>query len=133
MTPEPTATVTPEPTATATPEPTATPRPTPILATAAPFQAYAWVDNHYPAPGSVVTVYGKLFRYGRPVNGANLGTTWRFTDGRAYCSAFTNIHGVAACSINIGYRLPNYWVFIDAVFVIADIEVYAKTGFWVDP
>jgi hypothetical protein len=29
--------------------------------------------------------------------------------------------------------LPDFWVFVDVVFVFADQEVYAKTGFLVDP
>jgi hypothetical protein len=91
------------------------------------------MDYYYPPPGSNVTVFGRLLWFGRPVNGANMGATFRFTDGQAYCSAYTNIEGLAACTINIGSRLPDYWVFVDVVFVIADIEVYAKTAFLVDP
>lgn len=132
-TPEPTATGTLQPTPTATSTPTNTPSPTEIPATRVPFQAYAWMDNYYPEPGSVVTVHGRVLWFGRPISGANMGATFRFTDGRDYCSAYTNIQGFAACSINIGARLPEYWVFADVVFVFADQEVYAKTGFLVDP
>jgi hypothetical protein len=98
-----------------------------------PYQAYAWMDNYIPAPGSVVTVYGKVAIFGRPIEGANMGATFRFTNGQDYCSAYTNIQGFAACSINVGARLPSFWVFVDVVFVFDDQEVYAKTGFLVDP
>jgi hypothetical protein len=127
------ATPTLQPTATATPTLTNTPISTTEQGTPVPFQAYTWMDNHFPEPGSVVTVHGKLLWYGRPVNGANMGATFSFTNGRDYCSAYTDIEGKAACSINIGARLPDYWVFVDVVFVIADVEVYAKTAFLVDP
>ena len=129
----PTATATPEPTATSTPRPTDTPQPTTISATAAPFQAYAWVDNIFPAPGSVVTVHGRLFKNGRPVNGAHMGATWSYTHGQAYCSAYSGIDGRAACAQNIGAPLPNYWVYVDVVFVIEDELYYAKTSFLTDP
>jgi hypothetical protein len=126
---EPTAT--PEPTD--TPAPTNTPRPTTIPATVAPFQAYAWVDNYFPVPGSVVTVHGRLFKNGRPVNGAQMGVTWSYTHREDYCSAYTGIDGRAACSRNIGYPLQNYWVFVDVVFVHEDQLFYAKTAFLTDP
>lgn len=132
-TPTNTPSPTPEPTATATPTPTNTPTPTTTPGPRVPFQAYAWMDNYYPAPGSVVTVYGRLLRYGRPIDGANMGATIRFTNGQAYCSAYTNIDGRAACSVNIGARLQGYWAFVDVVFTFADQEIYAKTGFLVDP
>ena len=124
---------TPSPTATATPLPTNTAQPPAAEGTPMPFQAYAWVDNHYPAPGSVVTVHGALYRYGRPVCGANMGVTWRYTCGSDYCSAYTDIRGKAACARNIGCALPNYWAFIDVVFTYEDQQYYAKTGFLVDP
>jgi hypothetical protein len=126
-------TITPEPTATATPTPTDTPAPTAIRATVAPFQAYAWVDNYFPAPGSVVTVHGRLFKNGRPVNGAHMGVTWRYTHGQGYCDAYTGIDGRASCAQNIGAPLQNYWVFVDVVFVHEDELFYAKTGFLTDP
>lgn len=140
-TPEPTATATSEPTATPTaippatptPQPTNTPRPTTIPATASPFEALAWVDNAYPAPGSVVTVHGRLFRYGRPVNGAQMGATWSYTHGEGFCSAYTGIDGITSCAQNIGAPLQDYWVFIDVVFVYRDQLYYAKTGFLTDP
>jgi hypothetical protein len=144
-TPTPTATLTPsatgtptqEPTATPeptnTPAPTATPRPTTIPATAIPFQAYAWLDNYYPAPGSVVTVYGILLKNGRPVNGAQMGVTWGYTHGQGYCTAYTGIDGRAACAQNIGAPLPDYWVYIDVVFIHEDELYYAKTAFLTDP
>jgi hypothetical protein len=128
-TPEPSDT----PAPTETPEPTATPRPTTVRPTASPFSAYAWVDNFFPEPGSVVTVFGKLFRNGRPVNGAQMGVTWSYTHGKAFCSAYTSIHGQAACAQNIGMPLQNYWVFIDVVFIYEDQLYYAKTGFLTDP
>jgi hypothetical protein len=130
---EPTATATGTPTATATAAPTDTPSPTAILATPVAFQAYAWVDNYFPAPGSFVTVHGRLLRYGRPVNGANMGATWRYTHTEDYCSAYTNIEGRATCARNIGYPLEGYWVYVDVVFVYQDEKYYAKTGFLVDP
>lgn len=136
-TPEPTATAaptdTPTPAPTATPLPTNTPRPTAIPATPAPFQAFAWLDNYYPAPGSVVTVHGMLLKNGRPVNGAQMGVTWGYTHGQAYCTAYTGIDGRAACSQNIGWPLQNYWVFVDVVFVHEDQLYYAKTAFLTDP
>jgi hypothetical protein len=140
-----TATPTPEPTATTTSQPTDTPRPTNTLLptatdrppstrpTASPFQAYAWLDNYYPAPGTVVTVYGRLFRNGRPVNGAQMGATWSYTHGEGYCTAYTGIDGRAACTQNIGAPLQNYWVYVDVVFVYEDELYYAKTGFVTDP
>lgn len=128
-TPEPTDT--PQPTD--TPTPTHTPSPPAAQATLAPFQAYAWVDNYYPAPGSVVTVHGRLLKSGRPVNGAQMGTTFSYTHGEGYCTAYTGIDGRAACAHNIGYPLQNYWVFIDVVFVYEDQLYYAKTGFLTDP
>ena len=132
---EPTAT--PEPTNTPpptdTPSPTDTPRPTAIKATPLPVQAYAWLDNYYPAPGSVITVYGSLFKNGRPVNGAQMGVTWSYTHGRGYCTAYTGIDGRAACTQNIGAALQNYWVYVDVVFVYDDELHYAKTGFVTDP
>jgi len=136
-TPEPTntpqATNTPAPTATATPIPTNTPRPTAIPATVAPFQAYAWLDSYYPQPGSVVTAYGMLFKDGRPVNGAQMGVTWSYTHGKAYCTAYTGIDGRAACTQNIGAPLQDYWVYVDVVFVFEDVLYYAKTAFLPDP
>jgi hypothetical protein len=123
----------PEPTATATPRPTDTPAPTAIRATVAPFQAYAWVDNYFPAPGSVVTVHGRLFKNGRPVNGAHMGVTWRYTHGQGYRDAYSGIDGRASCAQNIGAPLQNYWVFVDVVFVHEDELYYAKTGFLTDP
>ncbi len=142
VTPTATATVTPtaipdtptptlEPTD--TPEPTNTPRPTAIPATPAPFQAYAWVDNYFPAPGSIVTVYGRLFKNGRPVNGAQMGVTWSYTHAQGYCSAYTGKDGLAACAQNIGAPLQNYWVYLDVVFIHEDEKYYAKTGFVTDP
>jgi hypothetical protein len=104
-----------------------------VQVTAAPFQAFAWVDNYYPAPGSVVTVHGRLFKNGRPVNGAHMGATWSYTHGEGYCSAYTDIEGRAACAQNIGGPLPNYWVYIDVVFMYKDELYYAKTGFVTDP
>jgi hypothetical protein len=130
-TPKPTDT--PVPTATATPVPTNTPQPSAIEATLAPFQAYAWMDNYYPAPGSVVTVHGSLERFGRPVCGANMGATFRYTCGTDYCSAFTGLDGKALCSRNIGCALPGYWVIVDVVFTFEDQQYYARTGFLVDP
>jgi hypothetical protein len=137
-TPEPTGTPTPTPTDTPqltnTPRPTDTPRPPEIQPTVAPFQAYAWVDNYYPAPGSTITVYGRLYKNGRPVNGAHMGVTWRYTHGEGHCSAYTGIDGQAACSQNIGAPLANYWVYLDVVFVVHEDEVYyARTGFVTDP
>lgn len=136
-TPEPTDTPrptnTPRPTDTPQPPDTATPRPTTVRATAAPFQAYAWLDNYYPAPGSVVTVYGRLFKNGRPVNGAQMGATWSYTHGEGYCTAYTGIDGIAACAQNIGAPLQNYWVYLDVVFIYEDELYYAKTGFVTDP
>jgi hypothetical protein len=135
-TPTPTATplptATPSPTATATPLPTNTAQPA-AEATPEPFKAYAWVDNYYPAPGSVVTVHGALYRYGRPVCGANMGATWRYTCGTDYCSAYTDIRGKAECARQVGCALPNYWVYIDVVFTYEDQQYFAKTGFVVDP
>jgi hypothetical protein len=134
---EPTDTPTPEPTD--TPQPTNTPWPTDtpppaIRPTVAPFLAYAWVDNYYPEPGSTVTVYGRLYKNGRPVNGAHMGVTWRYTHGEGYCSAYTGIDGQAACSQNIGVPLANYWVYLDVVFIVHEDEVYyARTGFVTDP
>lgn len=122
---------TPQPTN--TPAPTNTPSPPAPQTTLAPFQAYAWVDNYYPAPGSVVTVHGRLLKSGRPVNGAQMGATFSYTHGEGYCTAYTAIDGRSACSHNIGYPLQNYWVFIDVVFVYEDQLYYAKTGFLTDP
>jgi hypothetical protein len=99
----------------------------------APFQAYAWLDNYFPAPGAVITVYGRLFQNGRPVNGAQMGVTWSYTHGRSFCTAYTGIDGRAACAQNIGAPLPNYWVFVDVVFVHEDELYYAKTAFLTDP
>ena len=136
-TPTPEPTETPEPTHTSeptdTPEPTRTPIPPAPQVPLAPFQAYAWVDNYYPAPGSVVTVHGRLLKSGRPVNGAQMGATFSYTHGEGYCTAFTGIDGRTACAHNIGYPLQNYWVFIDVVFVYKDQLYYAKTGFLTDP
>jgi hypothetical protein len=101
--------------------------------TLSPFQAYAWVDNYYPAPGSVVTVHGRLLKSGRPVNGAQMGATFSYTHGEGYCTAFTGIDGRSACAHHIGYPLQNYWVFIDVVFIYEDQLYYAKTGFLTDP
>jgi hypothetical protein len=142
VTPTATATVTPIPIPdtptptlepTDTPEPTNTPGPTAIPATPAPFQAYAWVDNYFPAPGSIVTVYGRLFKNGRPVNGAQMGVTWSYTHAQGYCSAYTGKDGLAACAQNIGAPLQNYWVYLDVVFIHEDAKYYAKTGFVTDP
>jgi hypothetical protein len=132
-TPTPTPTSAPQATATVTPFPTSTPRPTAIPVTVSPFQAYAWLDNYFPAPGSVVTVYGRLFINGRPVNGAQMGVTWDYTHGNGYCTAYTGIDGQAACAQNIGAPLRNYWVYVDVVFVFEDELYYAKTAFLVDP
>jgi hypothetical protein len=129
QTTEPTSTLQP----TDTPEPTKTPSPPAPQVTLAPFQAYAWVDNYYPAPGSIVTVHGRLLRSGRPVNGAQMGATFSYTHGEGYCTAFTGIDGRSACAHHIGYPLQNYWVFIDVVFVYKDQLYYAKTGFLTDP
>ena len=130
---EPTVTATPTPEPTTTTAPTATSLPPSVQPTLAPFQAYAWLDNYYPAPGSVVTVYGTLLKNGRPVNGAHMGVTWSYTHGQGYCSAYTGIDGRAACAQNIGGPLPNYWVFIDVVFIHEDELYYAKTAFLTDP
>jgi len=124
---------TPLPTATAVPLPTNTAQPRAVESTPVPFQAYAWVDNYYPAPGSVVTVHGSLYQYGRPVCGANMGVTFRYTCGSDYCSGYTDIKGKAECARNIGCSLPDYWVFVDVVFTYEDQQYYAKTGFLVDP
>ena len=62
-----------------------------------------------------------------------MGVTWSYTHGTAYCSAYSGIDGKAACAQNIGAPLPNYWVFIDVVFVVADELYYAKTAFLTDP
>jgi hypothetical protein len=131
----PSPTDTPAPTDTPVPTDTPIPTNTPVVIrpTTAPFRAYAWVDNYYPAPGSVVTVYGQLFKNGRPVNGAQMGVTWDYTHGEGYCTAYTNIEGKAACSQNIGLPLQNYWVYLDVVFVHEDEIYYAKTGFVTDP
>jgi len=129
LTPVPTDT--PLPTATAVP--TNTPQPPGVQGTPEPFKAYAWLDNYYPAPGSTVTVHGSLYHYGRPVCGANMGVTFRFTCGSDYCSAFTDIKGKAACARNIGCQLPNYWAYVDVVFTFEGEKYYAKTGFLVDP
>jgi hypothetical protein len=134
-TPEPTLspvpTNTPLPTVTAVP--TNTPQPRAAEGTPEPFKAYAWLDNYYPAPGSVVTVHGSLYQYGRPVCGANMGVTFRYTCGSDYCSAYTDIKGKAACARNIGCQLPNYWAYVDVVFTYEGQQYYAKTGFLVDP
>ncbi len=136
-TPSPTVEPTDTPVPTDTPFPTNTPAPTTtsvvVRPTLAPFQAYAWVDNYYPAPNSVVTVYGQLLKKGRPVNGAQMGVTWSYTHREGYCTAYTNIEGKAACSQNIGLPLQNYWVYLDVVFIHEDETYYAKTGFVTDP
>jgi hypothetical protein len=130
---EPTETL--EPTNTRAPTATFEPTDTPLAAqpTAVPFQAYAWLDNYFPAPGSVVTVFGRLFKHGRPVNGAQMGVTWSYTHAKGYCTAYTGMDGRAACSQNIGMPLQNYWVYVDVVFVYEDQKYYAKTGFLTDP
>jgi hypothetical protein len=137
VTPSPTTppTATLEPTDTLEPSPTREPTATPITIqpTAAPFQAYAWLDNYFPAPGSTVTVFGRLFKYGRPVNGAQMGVTWSYTHAKGYCTAYTGIDGRAACSQNIGMPLQNYWVYVDVVFIYENEKYYAKTGFLTDP
>ncbi len=140
-TPEPTTTATatqaasatPSPTPTNTPVPTNTPAPTAVPVTREPYHANAWMDTYFTAPGSIVTVTGRITRFGRPVEGANMGATFSFTNGEAYCSAYTNIQGLSSCSINIGPRLQGFWAFVDVVFVFRDQEVYAKTAFFVDP
>jgi hypothetical protein len=148
-TPEETATPTPEgtatttatpgptdtPTSTAPPTspPTSTPRPTSPPVTVPPFVASVTPSEFFPAPGSIITVYGKLFINGRPVNGAQMGVTFRFTDGQAFCTAFTGIDGRAACSINIGYHLPGYRVFVDAVYIFEGDLYFAQSFFIVDP
>jgi hypothetical protein len=99
----------------------------------APFEAFTWLDNYFPAPGSVVTVFGRLLINGRPVNGAQMGVTWRYTHGMAFCTAYTGIDGRAACAQNIGYPLENYWVFVDVVFIYEGELYYAKTAFLTDP
>jgi hypothetical protein len=130
-------TLTPVPTDTPLPTntvvPTNTPQPTTVEGTPEPFKAYAWLDNYYPAPGSIVTVHGSLYQYGRPVCGANMGVTIRYTCGTDYCSAFTNIKGRAACARTVGCQLPNYWAYVDVVFTYEGQQYYAKTGFLVDP
>jgi hypothetical protein len=141
--PTPTDTATPEPTTTSaptntpqpteTPTPTNTPRPTALPTAVAPFQAYAWVDNYYPMPGSVVTVYGRLLKNGRPVNGAQMGVTFGYTHGQGYCTAYSGIDGRAACAHYIGYPLQNYWVFVDVVFIYEGELYYAKSAFLTDP
>lgn len=136
-TPTPEPTLTPVPTdtavATATAVPTNTPQPRTTEGTPEPFKAYAWLDNYYPAPGSVVTVHGSLYQYGRPVCGANMGVTIRYTCGIDYCSAFTDIKGRAACARTVGCQLPDYWAYVDVVFTYEGQQYYAKTGFLVDP
>jgi hypothetical protein len=124
---------TPAATATPTSPPTATARPTSPPVTIPPFVASVTPSEFFPAPGSVITVYGKLFINGRPVNGAQMGVTFRFTDGQAFCTAFTGIDGRAACSINIGYHLPGFRVFVDAVFIFEGDLYFAQSFFIVDP
>jgi hypothetical protein len=91
------------------------------------------MDTYFTAPGSIVTVTGRITRFGRPIEGANMGATFGFTNGQAYCSAYTNIQGLASCSINVGARLQGFWAFVDVVFVFSDQKIYAKTAFFVDP
>jgi hypothetical protein len=124
---------TPAPTTTPTSPPTSTPRPTSPPVTVPPFVASVTPSEFFPAPGSVITVYGKLFINGRPVNGAQMGVTFRFTDGQAFCTAFTGIDGRAACSINVGYHLPGYRVFVDAVYIFEGDLYFAQSFFIVDP
>jgi len=61
------------------------------------------------------------------------GATWRYTCGQAYCTAYTGLDGIAACTINIGCPVPNFWVPIDIVFIHEGETYYAQTGFLMDP
>jgi hypothetical protein len=62
-----------------------------------------------------------------------MGVTWSYTHRKGYCTAYTGIDGRAACSEYIGGPLPNYWVFVDIVFIYEDELYYAKTAFLTDP
>jgi hypothetical protein len=62
-----------------------------------------------------------------------MGATWSYTHREDYCTAYTDIEGRAACALNIGAPLQNYWVYIDVVFIYEDELYYTKTGFVTDP
>jgi len=94
------------------------------------------VDNWWPAPGETITAYASLYLEGKPARYTQVGMTWRYPTGRTdYCRTFTNIDGVAACTVNIGDTPPGYWVYIDVVFVREDRDdlIYAQTRFLPDP
>lgn len=94
------------------------------------YSASASVSHEQPTKNTRVTVTGRLFKAGQPVEGATLSTSWHYKTTTSGCSGKSDASGKASCTRSIGPATSGYRVIIDVIFTTPDgRQVTTQTSF----